>query len=149
MAKVSAEIDVHATPAAILDVIADLASYPQWSPVHRQATIDTTTPDGRPKRATMAVAAAGLTDQQTLDYQWSADGVSWSLVKSGMQRRQEGSYSISRSSRGWSHVRYHLSIDPLVPLPGILVRAAMRKAVAAAMDGLKQRVESLHDAGTR
>ena len=149
MATVSAEIDVHATPAAILDVIADLASYPQWSPVHRHASVETTTSDGRPERATMSVAAAGLTDEQTLDYQWTPDRVSWSLVRSGMQRRQEGSYSISRSSRGWSHVSYHLTIDPLVPLPGLLVRAAMRKAISAAMDGLKQRVESLHDAGTR
>jgi ribosome-associated toxin RatA of RatAB toxin-antitoxin module len=145
MATVSAEIDVQATPAEILDVLADLTTYPQWSAVHRRVSVQTTTRGGRPKRATMSVAAAGLTDEQTIDYRWSDHGVSWSLVKSGQQRRQQGSYSIKRGRHGMSHVHYELTIDPLIPLPGIIVRRVMKKAVAAATDGLKQRVESLPD----
>lgn len=142
MATVSAEVDIRATPAAILDVIADLGEYPQWSSVHRNATIETTA-DGRPARATMVVAAAGLNDKQTLDYTWSPDGVRWTLVTSGQQKRQEGSYRISRGPAGTSHVRYDLTIDPLVPLPGIIVRQVMKKAVTAATEGLRLRVESL------
>jgi polyketide cyclase/dehydrase/lipid transport protein len=144
MATVSAEFDVDATPGEILDVIADLPDYPQWSSVHRRATVESTA-NGRPARATMLVAAAGLTDQQTIDYTWSADGVSWRLVKSGQQKRQTGSYSIRRGRGGTSHVRYDLTIDPLVPMPGIIVRQVMKKAVKAATDGLKRRVESLHE----
>lgn len=145
MATVSAEFDVHATPAEILDVIADLSEYPQWSSVHRGASVETTS-HGRPARATMVVAAAGLSDKQTLDYTWAPDGVRWTLVKSGQQKFQEGGYRISRGRGGVSHVRYDLTIDPLVPMPGIIVRQVMKKAVKAATDGLRLRIESLHKA---
>ena len=144
MATVSAEFDVHASPAQILDVIADLPDYPAWSSVHRRATVESTS-NGRPARATMLVAAAGLSDEQTLDYTWSADGVSWTLVRSGQQRRQSGSYSIRAGRGGTSHIRYELTIDPLVPMPGIIVRQVMKRAVKAATDGLKKRVEALSE----
>jgi hypothetical protein len=143
MATVSGEVDIRATPKQILDVIADLAHYPEWSSVHKRATVEQYGPDGRPSRATMAVTAAGLTDEQVLDYEWAADGVAWSLVKSGQQRDQHGSYAIHRASRGVSHVRYELDITPAIPVPGIIVRQVMRKAVSAATEGLRKRVESL------
>jgi hypothetical protein len=90
----------------------------------------------------MGVAAVGLTDTQVLDYEWSEHGVSWSLVKPTLQQRaQHGSYSITGGS-GVSHVQYDLSIDPAIPMPGLVVRQVMKKAVSAATDGLKRRVES-------
>ena len=144
MASVSAEVDIRATPAEIIDVLADLPQYPSWSSVHKRASVETRFPDGRPQRGVMAVAAAGLTDEQILDYEWTDDGVSWSLVKSGQQKNQRGGYSISAGQGGTSHVRYDLTIDPAIPLPGIIVRQVMKKAVSAATEGLKKRVESLH-----
>lgn len=141
MATVTASVDIHATPQQILDVIADMPDYPSWSAVHKRATVEERFPDGRPKRAVMAVAAVGLTDEQTLDYTWTTRGVSWDLVHAGQQRRQHGSYAITPGRSGVSHVRYDLSIDPLVPMPGIIVRQVMRKAVTAATEGLKHRLE--------
>src|SRR5690242_14682589 len=92
MATVAADVDIRATPEAILDVLADLPHYPEWSAVHKRTHVDSRTADGRPQRATMAVAAAGLTDEQTIDYHWHADGVDWDLVRSGQQRGQHGLY---------------------------------------------------------
>ena len=143
MAKVSDEVDIHATPAQILDVLADLAQYPQWSAVHKRATINEAYPDGRPRRATMGVSAGGLTDEQILDYEWTDDGVRWSLVKSGQQRAQHGSYALLAGGGGITRVRYQPEITPAIPVPGFLVRQIMRKAVSAATDGLRKRVESL------
>ncbi len=140
MATVNAEIDIHATPQEILDVLADLPHYPEWSSVHKRAEIETSYPDGRPKRAHMAVAAVGLTDEQVLDYSWTAHGVRWSLVKSGQQKDQHGSYAIT-SGHGVSHVRYELQIDPAIPMPGLVVKQVMKKAVTAATEGLRKRVE--------
>lgn len=141
MATATAEFEVNASRERILDVLADLPHYPEWSPVHKAADVLERDANGRPKRASMAVAAAGLTDHQTLDYVWSPDGVEWSLVKSGQQRHQTGRYSINPGARGTSRVRYELTIDPAIPMPGFLVRTVMRKAVDAATDGLKRRVE--------
>lgn len=142
MVMVTAEVDIHASAKEILDVLADLGHYPQWSAVHKRARVESTDRAGRPQRAVMAVAAAGLTDEQTLDYQWADDGVEWSLVRAGQQRNQHGSYAITPGPGDCSHVRYELSIDPLVPLPGFLVRQVMKKAVSCATEGLRDRVES-------
>jgi hypothetical protein len=146
MVSVSGETDIRASAREILDVIADLPKYPEWSAVHKRATVDECDDAGRPRRATMAVTAAGLTDEQVLDYEWTAHGVSWSLVKAGQQSDQHGSYTIARKREGVSHVRYDLEITPVFPMPGIIVRRVMRKAVESATEGLRARVESLHPA---
>jgi hypothetical protein len=142
MATATADIDIQATRAQILDVLADLPHYPEWSAVHKRASILERDAHGRPKRAKMSVAAGGLADQQTLDYKWRADGVQWSLVRSTQQRKQAGRYSIRPARGGGSHVHYELTIDPAIPVPGFLVRVIMRKAVTAATEGLKRRVEA-------
>ncbi|HEY8301919.1 MAG TPA: SRPBCC family protein [Jatrophihabitans sp.] len=144
MVAVSGAVDVHATPAEILAVIADLATYPQWSSVHKRAAVDTRYPDGHPQRATMAVSAAGLVDEQVLDYTWTDHDVRWTLVEpTGQQRDQRGSYTITAGPAGVSHVRYELDISPAIPLPGFIVRRVMHSALVAATDGLRERVESL------
>ena len=142
MATISATIDIDATPEQIMTVLADVAAYPEWSAVHKSATVDATFPDGRPKRATMGVAAVGLTDTQVVEYEWSAAGVTWTLVKPTLQQKaQTGSYSIAESGGG-SRVSCELNIDPAIPLPGLIVRQIMKKAVTAGTEGLKRRVES-------
>jgi hypothetical protein len=144
MAAVSGDVDIHATPEQILGVIADLAQYPLWSSVHKRATVDERYPDGHPQRATMAVAAAGRVDEQVIDYTWTGAGVSWKLVKpTGQQRDQHGSYTITAREGGVSHVRYDLDVSPAIPLPGVILRRVMHKAVVAATDGLRDRVEAL------
>ena len=142
MATISATIDIEATPAEILTVIADVPTYAQWSAVHKWTSVESRFPDGRPMRASMGVLAVGLTDTQVLDYEWSAHGVSWSLVKpTQLQKDQRGGYSITEGA-GVSHVHCELHIDTAIPLPGLLVRQVMKKAVTAGTDGLKRRVES-------
>ncbi|MGN6605694.1 MAG: SRPBCC family protein [Jatrophihabitans sp.] len=142
MVAVHAEVDIHADAAAVLAVLADLPDYPAWSPVHKAAHVDSVDDAGRPRRATMRVTAAGLADEQVLDYEWSDLGVRWSLVKAGQQRGQHGSYRL-REHGGATHVSYDLDIEPSIPVPGFLVRQVMKKAVTAATEGLRRRVESL------
>lgn len=144
MVAVTGAVDVHATPAEILAVIADLPQYPLWSSVHKGAVVDARYPDGRPHRATMKVSAAGLVDEQVLDYTWSDHAVSWKLVQPTTQQRdQHGRYTITSGPRGVSHVHYELDISPAIPVPGFLVRRVMHSAVVAATEGLRERVESL------
>jgi ribosome-associated toxin RatA of RatAB toxin-antitoxin module len=144
VATISATVDIVATPAEILAVIADVAAYPEWSAVHKWTSVDSRYPDGLPKQASMGVSAVGLTDTLVLDYEWTAAGVSWSLAKPSLQQKdQRGSYSITAGA-GVSHVHCELRIDTAIPLPGLLIRQVMKKAVAAGTDGLKRRVKSQH-----
>lgn len=143
MVLVTADIDIESTAADVLQVLADLPHYPDWSAVHKRVKVDSRGADGLPSRATMAVAAAGLTDEQVLEYNWRDDGMDWSLKKSQQQRDQHGTYVVTQRGRHEAHVHYELEINPLIPLPGFVVRQVMKKAVSSATEGLKKRVESL------
>jgi hypothetical protein len=143
MVAITADVDIHASVPEILEVLADLPHYPEWSAVHKRATVEASYPSGRPKRATMAVRAAGMTDEQTIDYEWHRDGLDWKLVHSGQQRSQVGHYTITKGTDGTSHVHYELSIDPTIPVPGFLARTIMKKAAVSATEGLRHRIEDV------
>ena len=142
MVAVHGEVDIRASAEQVLDVIADLPAYPDWSSVHKRATVLEVGRNGRPRRATMTVTAAGLADEQVLDYTWTKSSVTWSLVKASQQRDQHGRYAI-KERNGVAHVSYDLDIQPSIPVPGFIVRQVMRKAVTAATEGLRERVESV------
>ena len=42
----------------------------------------------------MRVKTAGITDEQVVAYTWSGNEVSWTLVSSGQQKSQDGSYTL-------------------------------------------------------
>ena len=76
----SREVVIEATPEEILDVIADVESTPEWSPQYQKAEILERYDDGRPRQVKMKVKSAGITDEQVVEYTWTDDGVSWTLV---------------------------------------------------------------------
>ena len=93
------EIVIEATPAEILDVIADLESMTEWSPPHQSSEVLERDKNGRPSKAKMKVKAAGITDEQVVAYTWSDNKVSWTLVSSAQQRSQDASYTFDTGRR--------------------------------------------------
>ena len=89
------EVVIEASPQEILDVIADLESAPEWSPPHQSVEILERGADGRPTKVKMKVKAAGITDEQVIEYTWGDNEVSWTLVSSGQQRSQDASYKLT------------------------------------------------------
>ena len=63
----SHEVTIEATPEEIMDVIADLAQTPVWSPQYTKAEVLDTYENGRPKQAKMTIKAAGMADDQILE----------------------------------------------------------------------------------
>jgi len=140
----SGEIDVKATPAAIIATIVDFSTYPEWSSAHKEAAVEETGADGRPSRVRMTMSMVGISDEQVLDYTFEGDErVSWSLVESTQQRSQEGSYVLTPTAEG-THLDFELAVDLKVPVPGFLLNKAKKSALEAATKGLKKRVESLN-----
>ena len=43
----------------------------------------------------MTVKAAGLTDEQVIEYTWADDKVSWTLVSAGQLKAQDASYTLT------------------------------------------------------
>lgn len=135
------ETVIEASPAEILDVLYDLESLTEWSSAHQEVEILERDDDGRPKRSRQVVKIVGINDEQVLDYSVHDDGVSWTLVSSQQQRAQEGRYTLTPDGDR-THVRFDLTVDPTVPLPGFLVKRGAKGLMETATDGLRKRVES-------
>ncbi len=141
--RTSSSTTVAAPPEAVLAVIADLHAYPEWNGEIKSVEVLETVPDGRAREARFSISSSGMNDEYVLRYDWAADGVGWQLVApSALQRSQVGSYRLAAVAEG-TEVRYDLQIDARMPMIGMMRRKIEQRIVAAALESLKARVESL------
>ena len=137
----SKEVIIEASRDEVLDVIADVESSPKWSSAQQSAEIVDTTDDGRPHRVKMKVKSAGVTDELLLEYTWADDVVSWSLVRSKVLRRQDAKYTLTPEGDK-TRVKFELTIDPVVPIPGFLLKRSLKGGLEDGTDALRKRVLS-------
>lgn len=137
--KESREIVIEASPEEILDVIADFEAMPEWSEPHQSAEILETGSDGRPYKVKMKVKVAGITDEQVVAYTWGDNEVSWELVSSSQQKAQDGKYTLIPKGDS-TLVKFDLLADPNVPLPGFVLKRAVKGTVDSATKELRDRV---------
>jgi uncharacterized membrane protein len=133
------EIVIEASPEEILDVIGDLESLTEWSEPHQSVDVLEKDKDGRPLKVKMKVKAAGITDEQVVAYTWGGNVVSWTLVSSGQQRSQAASYTLTPDGDK-TKVKFELSVDPVVPLPGFVLKRAIKGTIDNGTKGLRNRV---------
>lgn len=135
----SREVVIEATPAEILDVIADVEATPDWSPQYQKAVILESFPDGRPKQVEMTVKAAGLTDVMVIEYTWTDSSVAWTLVKSGQLKQQDASYTFTPQGDK-TKVKFDMKIDLSIPMPGFILKRTLKGGMETATDGLRKQV---------
>lgn len=133
------EIVIEATPDEIMDVLTDLESLTEWSSTHQRIEILERDEQGRPSKSRQVVKIVGITDEQVLDYTVYDDGVGWTLVSSKQQRAQEGRYTLTPDGDS-TNVRFELTVDPTVPVPGFLIKRGAKGLMDTATDGLRKRV---------
>lgn len=136
------EVVIDATPEQILDVIADVEATPSWSPQYQQAEVLERFDDGRPKQVRMKVKAAGISDEQVLEYTWASDKVSWTLVSASQLKAQNAGYTLTPEGDK-TRVRFDMEIDLAVPLPGFVVKRALKGGMETATDGLRKQVHKV------
>lgn len=135
----SREVVIEASPEEILDVIADVEAAPTWSPQYQSAEILDTYDDGRPRRVKTKIKAAGLTDEQVVEYSWADNSVSWTLVSAGQLKAQDAKYTLTPQGDK-TKVRFDMEVDPSVPIPGFLLKRTMKGGMETATDGLRKQV---------
>ena len=138
--KESREIVIEASPEEILDVIADFEAMPEWSGPHQSAEVLDTGDDGRPSQVKMKVKTAGITDEQVVAYTWSGNEVSWTLVSSAQQKSQDGKYILVPEGDDQTLVKFEVTVDPNVPLPGFVLKRAVKGTMDSATQELRKRV---------
>ena len=137
--KDSREVVIEASPEQILDVIADVEATPTWSPQYQKAEILESYDNGRPKRVKMTVKAAGLTDEQVIEYTWGDNEVTWTLVSASQLKAQDAGYTLTPEGDK-TRVRFDIAIDLSVPMPGFILKRTMKGGVETATEGLRKQV---------
>lgn len=136
------EVVIEATPQEILDVLTDLESLTEWSSAHQKVEVLERDDEGRPSKSRQVVKIVGVSDEQVLNYTVHDDGVSWTLESSKQQRAQSGRYTLTPDGDS-TKVRFELMVDPLVPLPGFLIKKGAKGLMETATDGLRKRVKQV------
>jgi Polyketide cyclase / dehydrase and lipid transport len=133
------EVVIEATPDEIMDVLFDLESLTEWSSFHKKVEVLERDEEGHPSRSRQTVKIVGVSDEQVLDYSVHDDGVGWTLESSKQQRAQEGRYTLTPDGDS-TRVRFELTVDLSVPVPGFLVKRGAKGLMETATDGLRKRV---------
>lgn len=143
--QTESSIVISASPAAIMDVIADLPAYPQWSDgIKEVVVLSVYEEDNRPADARFNLNSGAIKDIYELEYDWEENRqVSWILTKGDMLTAMTGSYQLGDNGDGTTTVHYRLSVDIKIPMIGMIKRKAEKVIVDTALKGLKKRVESL------
>jgi ribosome-associated toxin RatA of RatAB toxin-antitoxin module len=141
--KTAQTIYIDADPSTVMDVIADIGSYPDWVAEYRETEVLEADEEGFPRTARLVLDAAVLKDTMVLAYTWPPDhaSVSWSLVSSSLLKSLEGAYHLSPKGTG-TNVTYELAVDLVIPMIGLLKRKAERRLTDTALKDLKKRVEA-------
>ncbi|MCO7222028.1 SRPBCC family protein [Klenkia sp. PcliD-1-E] len=135
-------IVIDAPASAVMAVVADFPAYPEWVAAAQTVEVLGTGADGRASRVHFVLDAGAVKDDYVLAYTWDGDReVRWSLVQGQMQKRQDGSYTLTESG-GRTEVTYTISIDLSIPMLGMIKRKAEKVILDTALKELKKRVEA-------
>jgi ribosome-associated toxin RatA of RatAB toxin-antitoxin module len=136
-------IYIDADPKTVMNVIADIGSYPQWVAEYKETEVLEADDEGYPKTARLVLDALPIKDTMVLSYDWPPDrkSVRWKLVSSSLLRSLNGAYRLSPKGSG-TDVTYELTLDLLIPMIGLLKRKAERRLTDTALKDLKKRVEA-------
>lgn len=137
------DIEIEASPAEIMEAIADFEAYPDWVDGIKSAEVRDRNADGRPSEVAFEFSAMGFTASYTLRYEYEPEdrGVRWTTVEaSGAVKDVRGEYVLDPLN-GDTEVTYRLTVELGVPVPGFLKRQGDKRAIKTALEGLKKRVE--------
>ena len=143
----SSSIVINAPRKAVMAVITDFPSYPEWSGGFRSAEVTEPGPDGRARQVRFVLETGFLKDKFELVYDWEGDErASYRLVNpTAVMAALTGSYQLLDRDVG-TEVISELAVGLRIPMLGMLKRKLQNTIVNQALKGLKKHVESLGDA---
>ena len=137
--QTSASIDIAASPAEIMAVLADFERYPEWVDSMKSAEVLTRS-DGKAKTVRMVLDHNLVKDDYVLSYEWQPTRVSWQLVEGKLLKAMDGAYELEAKGPQTT-VTYHLTVDVNLPMIGLFKRKAEKTIIDGALKNLKRRVE--------
>lgn len=123
---------VDADPDRTMDAVTAVEMMPEWSSVYSDARIATRDEQGRPLRVFVKAALLNFLDDQVLEYTWTDNQCSWKVADSTRGAKGGGFIEIDiDADTGGTEVRYGIDMYMPLPVPGILLKRSVRKALEA------------------
>ena len=144
MAEQATQTTIIAAPLdTVWSIATDIERYPEWAKDVKEVAIRERDDQGRPTEVEFRASALGRSTHYTLayDYAQAPAVLSWRLVRGDIMSRIDGAYHFSSTANGGTEVRYDLTIDLVVPLPGFVKRRAEVRILNTVRE-LKTRAES-------
>lgn len=141
--EASQTVEVDAPFDEVLTTIRDVESQVTWVPEILEAELlEEYEEDGLPATAHFKAAAPVGSDEYTLEYDHSDDGMSWTLVTGKLQSGQEGRYVLRALDESRTEVTFSLKISHHLPLPGFVLNRVIKGLVSNTVNGLKGHLET-------
>ena len=139
----SSKILIEASADEVRKVLFDIENYPTWSRTIKAAKTESSDEQGRPLKIQLTIEAGMLRDKPTLEYDWSSapERVSFALVDADLLTQMDGTY-IVKALGDETEVTYELATDVSMPVPKPMLEAAELSTIKAALDELKEKIES-------
>jgi uncharacterized protein YndB with AHSA1/START domain len=117
---------IAAPPERVWAIATDFESYPEWAKDVKDVVVRVRDAEGRPVEVEFRASALGRSTHYTLGYDYSeAPGVlTWRMLRGDIMRTIDGAYHFAPTADGSTDVRYDLTIELVVPLPGFVKRRA-------------------------
>lgn len=134
---------IAAAPERVWAIAADFTTYPEWAKDVKDVVVRTRDDDGRPVEVEYRASALGRSTHYTLSYDYSAapSALAWKLVRGDIMSTIDGAYHFQPTADGGTEVRYDLTIELVVPLPGFVKRRAEVRILNTVRE-LKARAEA-------
>ena len=81
----------------------------------------------------------GIADEQVVQYTWTDNTAGWTLVSSSQLKTQDAKYTLTPDGDR-TRVKFEITIDPSVPIPGFILKRALKGGLESATDGLREYV---------
>ena len=134
---------IASAPERVWAIAADVERYPEWAKDVKDVVVRARDGEGRPTEVEFRASALGRSTHYTLGYDY-ADAPSvlaWRLIRGDIMSTVDGAYHFSPTPDGGTEVRYDLTIERVVPLPGFVKRRAEVRILNTVRE-LKARAEA-------
>ncbi|HXZ83406.1 MAG TPA: SRPBCC family protein [Acidimicrobiales bacterium] len=144
MEHTAQKMTIAGTPERCFAVVTDIERYPEWVADVKEVHVLERDTAGRPSVVSFRAGAFGRSTSYVLSYDYSdaPSAVSWRQRDGDLTNRLDGRYEFRAAPDGTTEVRYELSVELRVPIPGFVKRRAEAHILHAAVRDLKARVES-------
>jgi len=141
--KASQTTTIAAAPERVWAIAADFERYPEWAKDVKDVVVRARDAEGRPSEVEFRASALGRSTHYTLSYDYSQapHALAWHMLRGDIMRTIDGAYHFSPTADGGTEVRYDLTIELVVPLPGFVKRRAEVRILNTVRE-LKTRAEA-------